>query len=177
MTAPCCLRETITARTRCGFGTRGSFLCILFYCRYCLLKHVSFIKSTSLLIKALMFLAGGFFALCPTPCTLSRLLIYQSFFFCFWSSLFEKSFVLRPKSWKLWRNSVDLLVLVQMYESSVVTWSVAQLAPIKHAKWDPSRTRLALCTGSRTVCLWSPQGADCLPVRVLKCMHVYAHIH
>lgn len=39
-----------------------------------------------------------------------------------------------------------------------------QLAPIKQAKWDPTRARLALCTGSRTVYVWSPQGASCIQV-------------
>jgi hypothetical protein len=61
--------------------------------------------------------------------------------------------------------SMQLLALGETHETSTVTLGVPQLAPIKHAKWDPSRTRVALCTGSRTVCLWSPQGADCLPVR------------
>ncbi|KAK6176062.1 hypothetical protein SNE40_014418 [Patella caerulea] len=37
--------------------------------------------------------------------------------------------------------------------------ALMQAAPIKCVKWDPVRTRLALCTGNNKLYMWSPEGS------------------
>jgi hypothetical protein len=49
---------------------------------------------------------------------------------------------------------------------------LVQKHPIKSARWHPAQTRLALCTGSRVVYLWSPSA--CLSCDLPK--GVYPHL-
>lgn len=41
---------------------------------------------------------------------------------------------------------------------------LVQKEPIKTAAWDPSYTRLVLCTGSSHLYMWTPTGAYCVSV-------------
>ncbi|WAR26717.1 WRP73-like protein [Mya arenaria] len=51
---------------------------------------------------------------------------------------------------------------------------IIQNAPIKHVEWDPTRTRLALCTGVNKLYMWSPAGSLCVEVPVEGTFQVHS---
>nr|CAB3267764.1 WD repeat-containing protein WRAP73 [Phallusia mammillata] len=49
-----------------------------------------------------------------------------------------------------------------------------QTSPIKCARWDPCKSRLALCTGNDKIYLWSPSGSVSVQVPISATFHVYS---
>ena len=49
-----------------------------------------------------------------------------------------------------------------------LTSLISQIEPVKNAQWEPSKTRLALCTGNGRVYMWHPEGASCVEVPISK---------
>ncbi|KAL9643218.1 hypothetical protein ABK040_014675 [Willaertia magna] len=41
---------------------------------------------------------------------------------------------------------------------------VVQMLPIRFAQWDPSHTRLAICTGNGRIYIWSKEGCSCVDI-------------
>jgi WD40 repeat protein len=41
---------------------------------------------------------------------------------------------------------------------------IVQMLPIKHAKWDPKRDRLAFCSGNDKLYMWSAEGCSIITV-------------
>jgi hypothetical protein len=51
---------------------------------------------------------------------------------------------------------------------------LVQKQPIRAARWHPTQTRLALCTGSRVVYLWSPK--SCLSCDLPQGLYLSARV-